>query len=324
MRVTWWGHSTVTLQDAGTRLLTDPVAGDRIAHLRRRRGPGLPEDALAVDAVLISHLHGDHLDLPSLRRLDPAVRVIAPVGTRGFLASRRAGTALARRCEQVQAGDVVDIGRLRIEVAGAAHDDRRHPWSRHRAAPVTFVVSGSARTWIGGDTDLHGSMSTLAPIDLALVPVGGWGLNLGPGHLDPAQAVTAVRRLGARHAIPVHFGTFWPIGLDRAGAHMFLPPGARFAELAADGAPGTQVHVLDPGQCWELPRGDKDRGPAGPGGPAGPVESAGPGDSAGPAESAGPVASPPPDEHTDQRRGGHREERNESTSHGGQNPAGAP
>ncbi len=253
MRVTWWGHSTVAIQDGSTRLLTDPVVGDRIGHLHRRRGPGPSDAALQVDAVLISHLHGDHLDLASLRRLDPSVPVLAPVGTRALLGSRRSSAGLARRCQEVSAGDIVPVGDLAVRVAGASHDDRRHPWSRHRAAPVTFVVAGSARTWVGGDTDLHPSMGELGPVDLALVPVGGWGLSLGSGHLDPARAVEAVSRLRARHAIPVHYGTFWPIGLDRAGAELFLPPGRRFAELAAARAPDTQVRVLEPGQSWDLP-----------------------------------------------------------------------
>lgn len=252
MRVTWWGHSTVRLDDSGVRLLVDPVLTSHLGHLRRRRGPTPPPSVCDVDAVLVSHLHADHLHVPSLLRTGPGVRLIAPVGTRAFLRSRRGARGLADRCAEVAPGATVDVGGLRVDVVAARHDDRRHPWSTHRAPPVQFVTTGTGRVWFGGDTDLHPSMAELGPVDLALVPVGGWGPNLGPGHLDPARAVEAVRRVGARTAVPVHYGTFWPVGLDRVRRDMFLPPGARFAELAAEGLPGTDVRVLAPGDSLDV------------------------------------------------------------------------
>lgn len=252
MRVTWWGHSTVRLDDAGARLLVDPVLTSFFGHLRRRRGPAPPPEVVDVDAVLVSHLHADHLHVPSLLRIGPGVRLVAPVGTRDFLRYQRSARALADRCEEVAPGDTVDLGGVRVEVVGAVHDDRRHPLSRHRAVPVEFVTSGSGRVWFGGDTELHASMAEVGPVDLALVPVGGWGPNLGPGHLDPARAVEAVRRVRARTAVPVHYGTFWPVGLDRVRREMFLPPGDRFAELAAVELPGTDVRVLAPGDSLDV------------------------------------------------------------------------
>lgn len=252
MRATWWGHSTVVLADAGTRLLVDPVLCARFAHLRRRRGPVPPASVTEVDAVLVSHLHADHLHVPSLLGLDPSVRVIVPAGAVRLLRSQQAARALADRAEELAPGDVTHVGGVRVEALAAVHDDRRHPLSRHRAAPLEFLTTGSGRVWAGGDTDLHDSLAESAPVDLALVPVGGWGPGLGPGHLDPARAVEAVRRLGAASAVPVHYGTFWPVGLDAVRPAEFLPPGRRFAALATSGAPGTTVHVLAPGESVEL------------------------------------------------------------------------
>ncbi len=109
-----------------------------------------------------------------------------------------------------------------------------------------------ARVWFAGDTGLFGAMARIGPIDVALVPVGGWGPTLGPTHLDPARAVEAVRRVAAHDAVPIHYGTFWPTGLRRlhpASFHRcFAGPGARFAELLAAAVPRVRTHVLGHGR----------------------------------------------------------------------------
>lgn len=71
VEITWWGHATCTVEDSGVRLLTDPLFARRLAHLRRRRGALPPPEAAVADVVLVSHLHADHLHLPSLARLAP-------------------------------------------------------------------------------------------------------------------------------------------------------------------------------------------------------------------------------------------------------------
>jgi len=84
-------------------------------------------------------------------------------------------------------------------------------------------------------------------VDLALIPVGGWGPSLGDGHLDPAGAAEAMRRANPREAIPIHYGTFWPVGCARVRPDLFTAPGRTFARLAAQSAPTTLVRVLAPG-----------------------------------------------------------------------------
>jgi L-ascorbate metabolism protein UlaG (beta-lactamase superfamily) len=249
VRVTWWGHSTVAIEDRGVRLLTDPVLRGRLGHLRRRRGRTPTLDLVTPDAVLVSHLHADHLDVVSLRRLDGSVRLIVPRGAGAFL--RQVDAGLSRRCEEIVAGEEITIGTVRVRAVPANHGAARGPWSRHRAPALGYTVHGDHTAWFAGDTDLFDGMGELGPLDVALIPVGGWGPTLGRGHLDPGAAAEAVRRSAPAWAVPIHFGTFWPIGCERVRPDRFHAPGDEFATLAAGVAPSTRVRVLDPGESLE-------------------------------------------------------------------------
>ncbi len=250
MRVTWWGHSTVAIEDRGVRLLTDPLLRGRLGHLRRRRGATPAPAEVAPDAVLVSHLHADHLDVVSLRLLDAGTRLLVPRGAGAFL--RQADSALARRAEEMSPGDETKIGDVLIRAVPANHDAGRGPWSRHRAPALGYTVHGERSAWFAGDTDLFDEMDSLGPLDVALIPVGGWGPTLGTGHLHPATAVEAVRRAAPSWAIPIHFGTFWPIGFERVRPHRFFSPGDEFAGLLPDAAPRTRVRVLQPGESLTI------------------------------------------------------------------------
>ncbi len=245
--VTWWGHSTMWLADSGVTLLTDPLLTDRLAHLRRRAG-GTPELVGAPDAVLLSHLHSDHFHLPSLRAVPGEPLFIVPRGAAGLI-SRGLGRAAGRRCVELVPGEETTVGPVTVRAVKAAHPGGRAPWSRLQAPALGFVVEGHSRTWYAGDTGLFDEMSALAPLDLALIPVGGWGPTLGAhGHLDPVDAGETLRRVRASWAVPVHYGTFWPVGLGRVRQHMFRGPGEEFARQAARTAPESQVRVLSQGE----------------------------------------------------------------------------
>lgn len=249
--VTWWGHSTVWLSDSGTTLLTDPVLTDRVAHLRRMAGP-TPRLPGPPDAVLLSHLHADHFHLASLRLVPGSPRLVVPRGATSFIA-RSLGPGFARRCVELAPGESVAIGGVQVRACVAAHDGGRGPWSRLRAAAVGYLVEGAARTWFAGDTGLFDEMHDLGPLDMALIPVGGWGPTLAShGHLDAADAAEALRRVKAGWAVPVHYGTFWPMGMARVRSHMFREPGRQFARLAHRTAPDTRVRVLSQGESLTI------------------------------------------------------------------------
>jgi L-ascorbate metabolism protein UlaG (beta-lactamase superfamily) len=176
--------------------------------------------------------------------------VLAPRGARALLDSVRGD--LGDRCTELAPGDAVQVGGVRVEAVPAAHDGRRHPWSRHSGPALGFVLTGTRRTWFAGDTDLWDGMAGLGPVDLALIPVGGWGPTLGEGHLDPVTAAEAAARCGAGTVVPIHWGTLWPIGLGRVRGHLFSGPGPRFAAAMAERGLDAAVHVLEPGQSLEL------------------------------------------------------------------------
>lgn len=246
VEVTWWGHATCTVEDSGTRVLTDPLFVRRLAHLRRRRGAIPPPEAAVADAVLVSHLHSDHLHLPSLARLAPGTALVVPRG------ATRAVPALARlglRITEVAPGDETTVGALTVRAVPALHDGRRLPVGPHRSPALGYVVEGEAKTYFAGDTGLFESMADeVGPVDVALLPVGGWGPFLGHGHLDAGRAAQALAALRPRFAVPVHYGTYWPIGLDHIRPHEFHSPGDEFVRHSARLAPGVAVHRLGHGE----------------------------------------------------------------------------
>ena len=187
-----------------------------------------------IDAALVSHVHFDHLDRPSLRMLGTDVTVVGPVGSRRLLR----GFSDVR---EVGVGDDVRIGNVTIRATPAEHRGTR---LLLRSAPsLGFVVSGSRRIYFAGDTDLFGGMSALAgSLDVALLPVAGWGSKVGPGHLDPMRAAEALRLLRPRVAVPIHWGTFSPLNQSTSAG----PPEA-FLRHAAELAPEVEVRVLAPG-----------------------------------------------------------------------------
>ena len=124
MKLTWLGHSTVLIELAGRRLLTDPLLLRHNGPLRRRSAQPLPSTWEGVDAVLLSHLHHDHAELRSLRLVTGA-----PVLT----SSSNGGWLRKKGLEGRGAESWIDLGTVEVRLVPAVHHSR----------PMPSVCSGS-------------------------------------------------------------------------------------------------------------------------------------------------------------------------------------
>src|SRR5262249_54533510 len=201
------------------------------------------------DAVLISHAHRDHLDVPSLRKIDRTATAVVPRG----LARVVEPLHFARMLE-IDEDESVSFEPVEVRATHAEHDERRRIGSV-RGAALGYAITGSQRIYFAGDTSLFPEMDGLVPdLDLALIPIWGWGPTLGSGeHLDPAGAAEAIRMLRPRLAIPIHWGTYRPLhhGVRRE-PDFLTEPAVAFVREMAKTAPAVEVRVLKPGESLEL------------------------------------------------------------------------
>ena len=242
LRLTWHGHATALMDVDGVRLLTDPIMRGRIGPLVRVARPVAGDAARGIDAVLISHLHADHADGRSLRMLAPGTLVIAPQGAGGWL--RGQGMSNVR---ELAPGSQTTVGGVMITATPAVHGGRRWRYGS-RAESVGYVAAGSLSCYFAGDTDLFDEMAQMAgSVDVALLPVSGWGPALGPGHLDPERSAIAAGLIAPRVAVPIHWGT---LALPARALRPADPaaPAKDFAARAAEHAPDVDVRVLMPGE----------------------------------------------------------------------------
>ena len=255
------GHSTVRVELGGKTVLTDPLLTGRLGPLRRVAAPLTPGSWAGVDLVLVSHLHNDHLHLRSLRLLGRSTPIVVPRGAGRWLA-RHGFTAV----QELAPGESLRDGGLTVTATHADH--AAHRWGPrlthgpHAPAVGHLLSAGGTTVYAAGDTDLFPGMADLGDdgIDVALLPVWGWGPSLGPGHLDPAGAARAVQLLRPDVAVPVHWGTFAVAGLASVPnpwrtrmRRLLVEPPRRFAAAVTATGARTQVALTAPGSPVVLP-----------------------------------------------------------------------
>ncbi|MFE6969822.1 MBL fold metallo-hydrolase [Isoptericola sp. NPDC057653] len=286
LRVTWLGHSTAVLDLTGpdgrtTRLVTDPLLR-RHAGVLRRRGDRPAADAWrGADAALLSHLHHDHAELGSLRLLGDVPVLTAPANARWLRGKGLRGVGLeppagslgrtgpgGRPAQEgvAHGGAWYEVGGARVRLVTAVHGDRPMP-HRPNAATGHLVRAGgdgggAPTVWAVGDTEHFpgiGRVRELAGgrVDVALVPVSGWGPRLSGGHLGPGGAAEVCARVRPRVAIPVHWGTLHVPGGEHLPRGWMDHAGEAFAAAVRRVAPEVRAVVLRPGESWrDTPDGE--------------------------------------------------------------------
>lgn len=245
--ITYLGHATVLIEMDGIKLMTDPLLRNRIWHLWRHSEQIDPQVVGGVDVVLISHAHWDHLDIPSLKMFDDNTLFIVPPGVDDIL--YKAGN---KNVQVLDVGEEISLGAVTIKATFAKHDGDRFKYFGDEEA-VGYLIDGSRTIYFAGDTDIFPEMADMAGgVDVALLPVWGWGPWLGNGHLDPKGAAVAAQMIQPKVAVPIHWGTFFPIGL-----HWFMPstlsqPPIWFKNEVERIAPAVEVVILPAGDTLYL------------------------------------------------------------------------
>ncbi len=188
--------------------------------------------------------------MPSLRRVAGEATVVVPHGAGAWL--RRAGR---EHVVELRAGDAVSLGGVVVRAVPARHGGFRPPRGP-RADALGYLLEGTRSVYFAGDTGFFDAMHQIAPdgLDVALLPVAGWGLTLPLAtHLDPLGAAHAARLLGARVTVPIHWGTYRPVGLHHPAVRgdRHRPP-RELVRLAHLHAPDAPVRPLDIGERLEL------------------------------------------------------------------------
>jgi L-ascorbate metabolism protein UlaG (beta-lactamase superfamily) len=236
----------------GLTLLTDPVWSADLKGIRRLTEPALPLETIGkIDGVLLSHNHYDHLDWPTLERL--------PKDTPCFVGAGLARDFLKRGFRNVQELDWWQeevLGPLRIAFVPAHHWSRRTLFDLNKTLWGGWVVTDQdgRRVYFAGDTAygpfFHAIRQEYPGIDIALFPVGAYapGWYNRNSHTNPEEAVQAVRDVGARVMVPIHWGTF-PLSVEP-----WLEPIERTRDAwDAAGLPRRDLWDLELGETAKLP-----------------------------------------------------------------------
>ena len=212
------GHATVLVQTQGLNILTDPVWSERVSPVdfagpSRVTAPGVAFEALPkIDLVVVSHGHWDHMDVETLKRLWERDRplILVPLGHGRMLAE--AGV----EARELDWDERVTVGPLTAVAEPVYHWTSRWFLDRNRAlwAGWTLIAPGGNIYFAGdtgyGDGAFFRRVRRHGPVRLALLPVGAYEPRwfMAEQHMNPAEAVQAMRDVGAEQALGLHWGTF--------------------------------------------------------------------------------------------------------------------
>lgn len=255
-RVTWLGHAAFLLSGCGVHLLVDPIFSDHCSPLPlpgfKRHAP--PPCGIAelppIAAVLLTHTHYDHCDLPTLRSLGHALPLIVPAGHRQWF--QRLGFATVTELAWWESSQITTG--IVVTATPARHFTARTPWDRNRGHWCGFHLAGGGGTlWHSGDSGYGPAFQTigeqLGPVDFGMIAIGAYEPRwfMQPLHLNPAEAVLAFQETRCRQAVGMHWGTF-SLGDEPLGE----PPLLLAAAVREQNLPPASFTTGAVGQQWDV------------------------------------------------------------------------
>lgn len=254
VQVTFLGHSTIVVDIDGVRIVTDPILRPRAGPLVRLPRAIVAEQWAGAAAVVISHTHWDHLDYGSLRMIGTDTTIVVPRGMGAELTGRGFTDVV-----ELLPGEDFEVDSVRIEATHAEHKGFGPPVGATERS-LGFLLHGSQSIYFAGDTAFFEGMAELgSDLDLALIPVWGWGPTAKPSeHLDPQAAARAISVIKPRYAVPIHWGTLHPLGFRWMRPTTRIDPPHQFAQIVRRLSPRTIVRVMPVGSSLELPPASRD------------------------------------------------------------------
>ncbi len=246
-QITWLGHASALIQQGGLNIITYPVFTRVGMGFVKRLAPApmAPETLPALHAVLVSHNHYDHCDLPSLkslRRLNPEALFVVPAGMDAWMRKRVGDPVVSVGWWRHHA-----LGPIEIHAVPAQHWSLRGPQDECKTHWCGFVVRGEAGSaYFAGDTGFGRHFEAIADryaVDVALLPIGAYAPRwfMRAQHMGPQEAIEAARILGA-HLLPIHWGTY-----KLTDEPLDEPP--RLAQIVSAEA-GVAMSLISPGGAW--------------------------------------------------------------------------
>lgn len=244
----WIGHATILLRIGQTTILTDPVMFNRVGigfglftgGPTRLVAPALSLRQLPhIDLLLISHAHYDHLDRPTLRRLDKNIPIITAPATRDLIDDLG-----FTNVSEMGWGQSTQFGKLRITGQKVEHWGARTFLDTHRGFNAYLIETNDHRILYGGDSAYHEHFRSIGKVDLAILGIGGYNPWV-QGHAMPEQAWQMANHVEADFVLPMHHSTF------RLSHEPTSEPMERLMKVA--GSDSQRIVVRQVGESWTRP-----------------------------------------------------------------------